>query len=403
MEMASNFLQRMWVNPFSLKRLDPLVKRFPFLAIFSGVLIALLGYVVLFGFPVAALLLLKQLPQQFSTITDQSGWVMLAVTLLVIAFCGWMSWYMVQTPFKQPRGLVLEYKMAPELFKLVSALESAFTRSRVHRVVLSDNHDNRLIRTPRYGLPFYTENTLVIGLPLLLSLSPDHFKTLLARRIGQTGGRHNYITGWIAQLWNIWPQYRDNYAGSKTIPGSILHTFFRLYIPVFRYFSYFAARLDELEADRYALEYVGDEVMNEAIAQDYVVRAFLKKNYWPQAKQLLRNKPDAKIFPYRQMSRMVQTQLKMENANRWLAKAVVGGASYSRPQPSLRSRIENIGYQVVSEPVPLSGLAATEYLHSSVLPKVIDKFDQRWQKRQSYKRGRRDKKRASEQQTNAAE
>lgn len=385
MEIVSPILHRLPVNPFSLERLEPLVNRFPYLAILVGVLAALPGYLVLFGFPVIALLLMLQLPEQFSETITPSDWALLSASLSAIPLCGWLMWHIVQTRFKQPRGLVLEYDMAPVLFALISELETTFSRSRVHRIVLRGNFDIRLIRTPRFGLPFYTDNTLVIGLPLLLSLSPVHFKTLLVRRIGQTGGRNNYLSGWLTQLRNTWPQYRDNYAKTQSIPAIILYAFFKIYIPIYRYLSFFAARQDELEADRYALNIVGDQEMGEAISQELVTRYFLKKKYWPQVSMLVRDQKDLIIFPFRKMSRMVHGQLNMDSAKRWLATAMNEPSNFTHPLPPLQLRLENIGHQSASEPTPLRKVAAAEYLETKTLLQLVEKFDNRWLRRQRQK------------------
>ena len=369
-----------WLN---IKRLlQPLVRRIPVAANLLALFAALPGFILLFGLPITAFILLLQLPQRFATATTIMDWALFAAGILAILFCGLLSWTIVRTPLKLPHGLQLDHASAPGLLELIDELENSYGQASVHRVVLRSDFDIQLIRTPRYGLPLWTVNTLTIGLPMLLSLPPSHFKALLARRIGQASGKHNRLSGWFYQLAAIWRTYRESYARQASPVLKLLGGFFKFYLPFYQKLAFFALRQDELEADRYALELVNDRDMAGVMSQEIITRVFLQQKYWPKIKQLVRRGDTTRYAPYCQMPQVVQKSLTVDDARSWLMAAITSPDNLREIMPPLKSRLENIGHKKTGAPIPLTEVAASEYIAPRALTSIVDKFDQRWLKRQ---------------------
>ena len=376
--LLTNQLERLNIN----RLLQPLVKRVPVLAKILAAIAALPGLIVLYGFPFTSAILLMQLPQRLSAATTIIDWVYFATSLLAILLCSWMTWLIIRTPLNPPHGLALDHTSAPALLDLIDELENHYGRACIHSVVLRSDFDIQLVRTPRFGLPILTNNTLTIGLPLLLSLPPSHFKALLARRIGQASGKHNRVSGWFYQLKGIWRTYRDSYARQKNPAIRILGVFFKFYVPFYDRLALFALREDELEADRYALELVNDRDMAGILSQEIITRRFLQQKYWPKIKQLVRRGEGSNYAPFRQMSSVVQKSLNADEARNSLMAAINEPDKLKATTPPLKSRLDNIGHQKPGAPTPLNEIAATEYIETTTLTKIIDKLDQRWLKQQ---------------------
>jgi hypothetical protein len=347
-----------------------------------AMLAALPGFLLLFGVPLITLILLLQLPQQIAAATTIVDWALFAASILAILFGSLVSWVIVRTPLKSPHGLPLDHTSAPGLLDLIDELENSYGRACVHCVVLRSDYDIQLIRTPRHGIPVWTTNTLTIGLPMLLSLPPSHFKALLARRIGQASGKHNRFSGWFYQLAAIWRAYRDGYSRQASPVVKFLGAFFKLYLPFYRKLAFFAMRQDELEADRYALELVNDRDMAGVMSQEIITRGFLEQKYWPKIKQLVRRGDTTRYAPYRQMPQVVQKSLTPEDARNWLMAAINQPDNLTEIMPPLTSRLENIGHKKTGAPVPLTEVAASGYIAPQALNSIVGKFDQRWLKRQ---------------------
>ncbi len=383
--LLANQLERLNFN----RLLQPLVKRVPVLAKILGVIAALPGLIVLYGFPVTAIILLTQLPQRFSAATTIQDWVIFGISLLAILVCSWMTWLIIRTPLKPPHGILLDHVTAPALLELIDELENNYGRASAHSVVLRSDFDIQLVRTPRFGLPIMSTNTLTIGLPLLLSLPPAHFRAILARRIGQASGKHNHLSGWLYQLNGIWRTYRDSYSRQKSPAIRLLGIFFKLYRPFYQRLGLFAIREDELEADRYALELVNDRDMAGVMSQEVITRLFLEQKYWPKITQLVRRGGGTGYAPFRQMSSVVQKGLNTEEARSLLMAVINKPDKLKNTMPPLKTRLDNIGQQKTGSPTALTQTAAAEYIDTATLNKIVDKFDQRWLKQQQQRAARK--------------
>jgi hypothetical protein len=369
-----------WLN---LKRLlRPLVTRFPAVAYILALLGALPGLLLLPGLPLLTFILLLQLPQQASTAVTVMDWSLVSTSVVTVLLGSGITWLILRTPLQQPHGLPLDHTIAPGLLDLVDELENHYGRATVHRIVLRSDFDIQIHRTPRYGLPFFTTNTLIIGLPMLLSLPPAHFKALLARRIGQASGKHNRLSGWFYQLAAVWRVYCDSYRKQPSRVMKLLGGLLKFYLPFYRKLAFFAMRQDELEADRYALELVNDHDMAGVMSQEIITRAFLEQKYWPKLKQLIRRADLNRYAPYRQMPQVVQKSLTADDARNWLVAAINTPDNLRETMPPLKIRLENIGHQKTGAPTPLNEVAASAYIAPRVLPKILDKFDQHWLKRE---------------------
>lgn len=374
----ANSLQ--WLN---LKRLlQPLVTRFPVIASILALLGALPGLLLVLGFPLITLILLWRLPQQIASAATIMDWSMVALSFVLIPLTGFITWLIIRTPLQPPHGLTLDHNIAPKLLDLIGELENNYGRATVHRVVLRSDFDIQVKRTPRYGVPFWTNNTLTIGLPLLLSLPPEHFRALLARRIGQASGKHNRFNGWLYQLAAIWRVYSDSYSRQTAPMVRLLGRCFMFISLLYRKMAFFAIRQDELEADRYALELVNDRDMAGVMSQEIITRTFLEQKYWPKLKQLIRRGDPKRYAPYRQMPQVVQKSLTADDARNWLMAAINAPDNLKETMPPLKIRLENIGQKKTGAPIPLNEVAANTYIAPAALSRILDKFDQRWLKRQ---------------------
>jgi hypothetical protein len=384
---------RTLLAPFQKRRvqtlLPSLATRFPPVALLLGGLAALPGYVFLFLFPVITLVLAWSVPMLISQAGSLADWTILVISLSILLLGGGLSWYLLRTPIRLPVGVALDHDMAPNLFELINELESAYGRPVVDQVVLRSQFAMQITRTPKYGMPFLTTKTLEIGLPVLLGLPPAHFKALLARRIGQIGSRHNPVSGWLYQLRSIWPQYKHSYAHQKTLPGRFMHAFFRLYTPLYLKASVFAARLDELEADRYALDLINDRDMAKVISQEIVVRDFLHSRYWPKLRQLVQRGNTDNYHPYGQMSAVIHKGINRDFVQQSLGHVLQTPQQAGDPMPNLVWRLDNMGISKPGAPQVLTETAARTYLDPDSMQSIIRDFDHRWLQQQQRRLRRR--------------
>jgi hypothetical protein len=242
-----------------------------------------------------------------------------------------------------PAGIVIDRKKAAALFELVDELRRHYRRPVIDRLVITGAFELELVKTPRWALPVWSMNSLVIGLPLMQSLSVAQFRCALARRLGQFSKRHNPLGNWLYQLRRVWPQYAlaTGVAGPGYQP---VGWFFSMFAPLYDVVSLPAARLDELAADSYAMEVCSDEEVLDTITTETVCRLYLEEKYWPTYRKLSARVREVLPKPHAGMAPVLRAGLQGDGGTEWLMKAMDLEPRPDESLPSLANRVENIGY-----------------------------------------------------------
>ena len=312
----------------------------PYLLFVTG--FALLGYAGLLLFP---LLVLAGFAGIYQALVASPGvaWLSLLVWTLVAGVCGLCSYRLfLFRPFL-PRGVVLERQQAAALFQLVEETCAHYACPGIDRILITDEYQLDIVNTPVSAMPFWSTRSLLVGLPLLQCLSTTRFQCALARRLGQSARRSNRLLNWLYALRSTWPRYLDT--RPETGPGHrMVSRLFSIYASLYTVFSTAAARLDELQADSYAMELFSDEDVLDAITSDVVYRLFLRERYWPAINKLLGQDAAAAPDAHVRMAKILHAGLRAGTLEEWVDKAMSVEQQWDDPWPLLVRRLENIGH-----------------------------------------------------------
>jgi hypothetical protein len=258
-------------------------------------------------------------------------------------------------------------------------MRSNFKRPVIHRIVITPDYELDIIKTPRWALPVWSVNTLVVGLPVLQCLSARQFECVVARRLGQFSKRENPLTNWLYQLRPIWQQYRAGYRRQKGLGIEPMKWFFSVYAPIYSTCSVYAARQDELNADAYAMELYNDEEVLEMITADAVCRHYLRERYWPAVHKIAAIDTKTVPVPHSKMAEAVHAMLKGKNLAELIDETLNEDPGRKNPVPTLQARIQNIGH---SEPHrgEFDGTAAAIVYLGASMNGVITLIDKLWLK-----------------------
>jgi len=330
----------------------------------AATVLALAGYGWLLLFP---WLVLAGISGTYEALTGQPAvaWSRLLIWSTVTAGSVLVTCRMAQFRPALPAGVVLDRRKATALFDLVYELGRHYRSPKVDRVVINGKFALELVKTPYCALPLWSINTLVIGLPLIQSLSPSQFRCALARRLGQFSKRRNLLGNWLYQLRQIWPQYAI--ATSVEGPGfQPVRWFFRVFAPLYARISLPAARLDELAADSYAMEVCSDEEMLDTISTETVCRLYLEEKYWPTYRKLTARVREIMPKAHAGMAPVLRAGLQGDRYQEWLMKAMEREPRNDDPVPSLARRGENIGHRKPHMNGITPESAATVYLDTAM-------------------------------------
>jgi hypothetical protein len=324
---------------------------------------ALLGYACLLLFPVLAL---AGIAGMYHALVAPPGvaWLPLLVWLLVAGCCGLVSYRLSRFRHLLPAGVVLDRLQAPALFQLVKDTGTHYGGPGIDRIVITGEYQLDIVNTPVRALPVWSTRSLVVGLPLLQCLSMSQFQCALARRLGQNSRRSNRLLNWLYTLRSAWPRYGEPAPG--TDPAYLpVRTMFAVYAPLYTVLSTAAARLDELEADGYAMELFSDEDVLDAVTTDAVYRRFLRERFWPAIRKLSEQDAAVAMNARTRIPTVLHAGVQAGNNIQWIEDAMVAEQHWDDPWPSLVRRIENIGHAEACMATDVKEPVAAAYLDTS--------------------------------------
>ena len=334
------------------------------------------GYLFLLLFPALLVVMPVTLFHSFESVMSSKQWFLVTVQVLFLFTGVFMTYAISKLRFSPPSGLELTQAGFPRLFELLQELGEIYGEPRIDRVVLRDRFDVRIVKTPVNGFAFSTTRTLVIGLPVLLTMSPLDVHVLLARRVAQLAGKQSRLNSWLYFLRDMWGQYLSCCVGEVQLFARPVCAFFQSYVPRYRSFSVGVARNSELEADLYALQAINDRDTARSITSQVVIDTYLTRSYWPNLLQAAKKSAGSKIPPHAGMAEVFQGGLPESDIQAVLKRVDKGGEIRKSTMPTLSERLQHIGHQKALLPKPLTVTAARFYL-GSACDACIDVIDKR--------------------------
>lgn len=304
------------------------------------------------------------------------------------------AWAIVRSlwvTFPRPEGLKLSRHQVPQLFALVDELTAKLQTPQFQNIILNQKFNAGVIQIPRLGIFGWQENYLLLGLPLMQSLSLEQFKSVLAHELGHLSGNHARFEAWIYRMRKTWMQIyerlhqNDQHETSGLIGGSsvLFNSFSKWYWPSFNAYSFILARMNEYEADRCSVQLTGAKNTAEALINVAVKARFLENSFWLEIEKQVEHQADPPNNVYSSMLTVLHSPIAEEQTKQWLEQALAEKTNYADTHPCLDDRLKLLGYsaaqsQMLSRSVTIQTSAA-EHLLGNALRQFTKHFDQDWQ------------------------
>jgi len=346
---------------------------------------AVCGFLMLLLFPLLGLKFLQDALITLYAFTIETGNITpllyqlpLAASLLYLSY----RFFSVKLDTPKPSAIYVSInkKKTPKLVNLINEMEQYFKIKPLTKIIITDQYDISVHITPQFSFPSLYTTTLLIGLPVMQTVSAKQFKALLARRVGQLSFKHNKLTGSLYFFNDCLAQYchffKTNRHGSYQVFGFV----FNYYYSFFNAISFYARRMEELNADENAIALIDGKSFSQTLAQILIAQHYLKNNYWRLMYQLQRQHPDKLIFPHANMAISYTQNTDSQTAESLLKNEFQRITNFKTSMPLLRTRLEKLGHKTTSLPLPLENTAAIIYLDNA-LPRITKIFDQLWQQK----------------------
>lgn len=359
---------RQWV-----KRLEKEAEAYPKLYLLKVIAFLVVG----FGYLVVILLLLIGLlffsflyfleHPMFSTLVGFS--------------CGGLLYLMAQSfQIKQekPQGIRVTEGDVPELFKEIRAMQQQLNSSNIDHVLLVNEYNASVVQVPRFGVIGGHENYLVLGVPLMLSMSNDAFRAVIAHELGHLSKSHSRFAGWIYRTRVTWSHLIDQLEEREPWGTFLFRWFINWFVPRFQAYTFVYARHNEYEADRIARDLTTKDAISECLCRIKIYKGHMNQHFWDPLiqKTEVQAKPPAAFSEMKTYFRLPMNETLAESLIREALEEVTG---LDDTHPSLSDRLRYLDVKPrLPEPVSMS--AASIFLGTQE-DTYLQMLDEEWQLR----------------------
>jgi Zn-dependent protease with chaperone function len=340
-------------------------------------LFALLGYVVIFLVLFALIGLAGGLVASafFST-----GLFILLLKKKLIIMVGAGIWVLLRAlwvRFTPPEGYSLKRKQFPQLFAEVDQLSKQLNSLKIHEVILDQNLNASVVQHPRLGILGWHKNYLILGYQLLLTLSPDEMRSVLAHEFGHLSGNHSRFSAWIYRVRITWVRVLSAFDNTDSWGGRLMRKFFDWYSPQFEAYSFALARSNEFEADAIAAELTSPEIATRALVNVHATAPYVDERYWDSYFKYADMQEQPPHAPFEGLARFLgDNPMAKDEMLESIRKAMGVETHYADTHPSLKDRVRALRAAPQLPQIPET--SAAEAWLGELNQQIMLEFDQQW-------------------------
>lgn len=277
-----------------------------------------------------------------------------------------------------PSGWALTAAEYPALFAMIERLRAKLRGPQLHDVLLVEEINAAIVQRARLGALGWQRNTLIIGLPLLVGMSPAEFESVVAHEYGHLAGAHGRLASWVYRVRRTWSQLAHHLATRARWGAFLFRRFFGWYAPWFSAYSFVLARANEYAADRLAATTTSARIVADALARVTLLARYVDREIWPTIVSSSRH--DA-VPPraYHALTAALRDGWSSHAGEMHLAAGAAHETGLDDTHPSLSDRIRALG-QTLSVPAT-PGVRAADVFLGDRLAGILEAFDTAWQAR----------------------
>jgi hypothetical protein len=282
-------------------------------------------------------------------------------------------------------GHLLTRERVPKMFHLLDKVAKKAGARLPHEVLLGTEMRAQTLRHARLGLLGWHRHSLVLGLPMLLTLDVKQLASVVAHELGHLGAAHGRLGSWAYSMRITWARLADEWQLSsdktsawqflKLGPAALL---LRYGFPMLNARALVLSRQQAFAADKVARRISGEQATVDAMVLLKVQEYYLQQGFWPEVLARASHSPTPNVLPYRAMIQRLSVSKDHPKAAIWLTQALQQNALPHETQPSLRDRLGRFKLKVRLPNGPQH--AAAVLLMGEALDPMVVEMDVSWQR-----------------------
>jgi len=274
----------------------------------------------------------------------------------------------------EPDGIPVSSQHAPALHAMVETVRRQVRAPRLRRILVTGVCNASAFQVPRVGL-FWPRNTLLIGYPLLVSLSAEQLRAVIAHELGHLSAAHGRLTLWVYRARRSWARLVEALNARGATPLYV-YWVFRWYVARLQAHSAQVALAQEALADRCAAAAAGSETAAAALVAVDIGDTLLDEKFWPAIFERIEHDPEPPA-PYALMGTLLWRTVPDQDTDAILKRLLARDPEPDGTHHSLEERLRALG-QEARRPERIEHTSADVYLGAEARA-IADKLDVAWQ------------------------
>lgn len=269
---------------------------------------------------------------------------------------------------------MLDKSNGKKLYGMVKAMSKKLHTAKIHQIVIDSQMNAALYQHPRLGILGFYRNYLIIGLPLLMALSAEEVKSVIAHELGHLSGNDSKFGNRIYRQKRTWNRILNTLQGSEKSIW-VFKKFASWYVPFFNAYTFVLMRKQEYRADQIAATEADGETAIRALLKIDTGATYLSKTFWKNIGEMTKQEPE----PIKQVFTLMQQGLH-EDIHKEIIEQVKTEILARKTQsldthPVATDRAKALGVQLDFN-FTLRGTAFEELLPNSEF--YLEHFNQKW-------------------------
>lgn len=292
------------------------------------------------------------------------NWLFVCVTLV-------LAWAM--RPSFPIQGEAIDVDSAPRFFERLAVLKNKMgVTQRIH-VLVDDAFNAGMASTHGlFGL-IGVRHVMVLGLPLVQSLTEEELDAVIAHELGHLSKRHGFFGHWIYRARASWLEYSRYIDHSDAVLDRMCSSYAAWFVEYFERQSFVYSRQCEYEADALGADVVGKPLFTATLAKVALLsKAWDAYQRYSNDVSISQNIELNKVFyqnfvPYTQ-------NISAEQLSAWRHDILQAKSAMFDTHPCVLDRASALG---VTLPEPMLGGEATALLGEKA-DHLYEKLNQEW-------------------------
>lgn len=265
----------------------------------------------------------------------------LGIFLFIIIRALWVK-------FDKPAGLEVNENSNPELAEFISALRAEVGGPSNYKILLTDDFNASVMQYPKLGIFGWYHDYVLIGVPLLLVLSLEELRGVLAHEFGHLKETHGIWAVKVYRNREVWLQIMQNLEEKDHWGAFLFKGFFKWYLPKLEEYSLSLYREQEFEADKEAVRIAGKDAFGSFLLKYDIYADRLSNSFWREVYRKMQACPSPVAGVFEEMSSFLELPVEKEYQVKIIERELKVQTDDQDTHPSLADRLKAAGYQAES-------------------------------------------------------